>query len=75
MSGSDGRPEVGTLGAVATLLGVTRNRAKQIVEIKSFPAPLPGPPGGVKVWSIAEVREWAIGRGRTVYDPPKDKAP
>jgi hypothetical protein len=70
VTSSDNRPEVATVGAVATVLGLTTHRADQLTRVKGFPEPLPSPDGGNRVWLVSEVREWARQTGRKLPEGP-----
>lgn len=61
-----------TSGDIADLLGVTRQRALQIVNDRrqDFPEPFDTLPGGVQVWLITEVDAWMA-----VHRPPIDEGP
>jgi prophage regulatory protein len=61
-----------TTGDIADQLGLTRQRANQLVNDRrqSFPDPFDTLPGGVQVWLIADVEAWiAEHRPEIAQDP------
>lgn len=52
---------------IAHMLGVSRQRAQQLVTQKGFPDPVRVLKMG-KVWDAGEVRAWAEARGREIHE-------
>jgi predicted DNA-binding transcriptional regulator AlpA len=64
-----------TTGDIADLLGVTRQRALQIVNDRrlNFPDPFDTLPGNIQVWLIVDVDRWmASHRPELAEDPETD---
>lgn len=62
-----------TTGDIADLLGVSRQRALQIVNDRrqAFPEPFDTLPGAVQVWLITEVDAWMAEHRPAIAEDPE----
>jgi predicted DNA-binding transcriptional regulator AlpA len=59
-------PYVG-VSEIKDMLGISRQRVDQLANEKGFPDPITVLKCG-RIWMRNEVREWALNKGRVVYD-------
>jgi predicted DNA-binding transcriptional regulator AlpA len=68
-----GKRKLYTSGDIAEKLGVTRQRALQIVNDRrmDFPEPYDTLPGNVQVWLITEVDRWVAANRPAIDEGPE----